>query len=80
MLMKWGTDKLEEIKVPGFIVATDQGYGLYIKHGFREVERWEVDMGRWPQWGGNGTYMNVFLTRHPAPPQIGGTEQYALAQ
>ncbi|KAK3168163.1 hypothetical protein OEA41_004609 [Lepraria neglecta] len=73
-------DKLEEMKVPGFIVATDQGYGLYIKHGFREVERWEVDMGRWPQWGGNGMYMNVFLTRHPAPPQLGGTEQYAPAQ
>lgn len=65
MLMKWGTDKLEEIKVPGFIIATDQGFGLYIKHGFKKVEHWEVDLGQWPQWGEAGAYKNVFLTREP---------------
>ena len=64
MLMKWGIDKLEEMKVPGFIVSTDQGFGLYLKHGFKEMERWEVDMGRWPP--GQGMYKNVFLTRTPA--------------
>lgn len=65
MLMKWGTDKLEETKVPGFILASEQGYGLYIKHGFHEVDRWEVDMGQWPQLGRSGSYKNVFLTRQP---------------
>jgi len=65
MLMKWGTEKLEEMKVPGFIISTDQGYGLYVKHGFREVERWEVDLGRWAQLGGSGPYKNVYLTRIP---------------
>lgn len=66
MLMKWGTDKLEEMQVPSVIIATPQSYGLYIKHGYKEVGRWEIDMGRWPQWGGSGTYKNVFLTRYPA--------------
>lgn len=48
MLLKWGTEKLEEMNVPGFIVSTDQGYGLYLKDGSKENERWEVDMSRWP--------------------------------
>ena len=61
MLMRWGIDKLDEMKVPGFIIATEQGYGLYIKHGFKEIERWEVDMSQWPP--GHGTYKNIFLTR-----------------
>ena len=64
MLMKWGIDKLEEMKVPGFIVATDQGYGLYLKYGFKEIERWEFDMNQWSP--GKGMYMNVFLTRFPS--------------
>ena len=64
MLMKWGTDKLEEMKVPGFIVSTHQGYGLYLKHGFKEMGRWEVDMSQWPP--AEGMYKNVFLTRMPS--------------
>lgn len=63
MLMKWGTDKLEEMKVPGFIVSSDQGYGLYLKHCFKEIDRWETDLSRWPP--GQGMYKNVFLTRMP---------------
>ena len=77
MLMRWGTDKLEEMQVPSFIISTDQGHGLYIKHGYKEIERWEIDMGRWPQWGGNGMYKNIFLTRYPAKPaqpETGGSE------
>lgn len=77
MLLRWGIDKQEEIRVPSFIISTDQGYGLYMKHGYREIERWEIDMGRWPQWGGNGLYKNVFLTRYPAEPaqhETGGSE------
>lgn len=66
MLMEWGNTKQEEMQLPGFMVATDQGYGLYIKHGYKEVDRWEADMGRWPQWGGHGMYKNVFLVREPS--------------
>ena len=62
--MKWGTDKLEEMKMPGFIVSSHQGYGLYLKHGFEEVERWEIDMSRWPPK--EGMYKNVLLTKLPS--------------
>lgn len=63
MLMKWGIDKLEEMKVPGFIISSDEGYGLYLKHDFKEIERWEVDLRRWPP--AHGMYKNVYLTRMP---------------
>ena len=64
MVMKWGIEKMEELKVPGFITATDQGYGLYLKHGFKEIDRWETDLSRWPP--AQGTYKNVFMTRMPS--------------
>ena len=76
MLMRWGTDKLEEMQVPSFIRSTVQGYGLYKKYGYKEIDRWEIDLGRWPQWGGHGMYKNVFLTRYPAKsaqPEPGGS-------
>ena len=63
MLMEWGNKKQEEMKLPGFIEATVQGYGLYLKHGYREMERWEFDLGNWSQWGGSGMYMNAYLVR-----------------
>ena len=68
MLMRWGIDKLEEMQVPSFIISSDQGHWLYMKHGYKEIERWEIDMGRWPQWGEKGMYKNTFLTRYPAKP------------
>ena len=63
MLMKWGLDKLEEIKVPAFLTATAIGYPFYLKHGFKEVERWETDLSQWPP--AHGMYKNVFMTRMP---------------
>lgn len=66
MLVEWGTDRLEEeMKVPGFIISTDQGFGLYVRHLFRKLERWEVDLGQWPQFGGSGPYKDVYLIRQP---------------
>ena len=70
MLMDWGTNELEKMKAPGFIEATDQGYGLYIKHGFIEIRRWEVDMGKWAHIGGSGMYKNVYLVREPSEKPI----------
>lgn len=60
--MQWGIDRLEEMRIPGFVIATEQGSGLYLKYGFKEIERWEVDMER---WGKEGVYKNIFLVRQP---------------
>ena len=64
MLMRFGTDKIEEMKVPGFTIATVEGHGLYLKHGFKEVARWEFDLNQWSP--GEGMYKNVFLTKLPS--------------
>ncbi|KAL6720988.1 hypothetical protein ACLMJK_000088 [Lecanora helva] len=63
MVMEWGNRRQEEVKLPGFIQATDQGFGLYAKHGYVEKERWEFDLGNWSDLGGSGMYKNVFLVR-----------------
>ena len=60
MLMRWGLAKQKEIKVPGFIHATIQGYGLYIKYGFEQVERFEIDL---TELGGQGSYSSIFLIK-----------------
>lgn len=59
-LMKWGTEKIEQMKGQSIIIATEEGYGLYVKHGFTEVERMDVDL---EQWGGHGRYTSAILTR-----------------
>lgn len=59
--MKWGTDRLEEMKVGSVIVSTEQGVPLYLKHGYQEVEEWDVDL---EQWGGQKRYRNAILTRY----------------
>ena len=60
--MKWGTDELERRQLPGIIVASEAGYGLYIKFGFEPQGKWDEDLEK---WGGRGRYMNTVLTRYP---------------
>ena len=60
--MEWGVDELERRQVPGVIVATEAGYGLYVKCGFVVQETWDEDLAK---WGGRGGYMNAVLTRYP---------------
>ena len=61
-LIEWGTDELERRQVPSIIVATQAGYGLYMKSGFVTQDTWDEDLSR---WGGSGSYMNAVLTRYP---------------
>ena len=63
--MRWGNDRIDQSKIPGFLVSTVEGYPLYVKYGFKEVGRWEVDMERWPELGLKGKYMNAYLVRYP---------------
>ncbi len=62
MLMKWGIDRLEQMKMPSVVVSTEQGFEFYKKHGYKEVQRWDIDLGR---WGGDGYYKNIILERYP---------------
>ena len=64
-LVAWGTKKSDETGVPAFIESTEQGAGLYKKHGFQEVATVPVDLEQWAHWGGKGTYTNTFFSREP---------------
>ncbi len=61
-MMEWGIEELERKHLPSVIIATEAGYGLYLKYGYTLQETWHVDLSK---WGGKGTYMNALLTRYP---------------
>ena len=60
--MEWGVQESERRQLPSTVVSTQAGYGLYVKHGYEEQERWEADL---TNYGGGGTYFNAILTRYP---------------
>jgi hypothetical protein len=37
MLVKWGTDQADERGIPCYLESSPEGFGLYNKHGFKEV-------------------------------------------
>jgi GNAT superfamily N-acetyltransferase len=43
MLMKWGMEKAAEMGVEVAVEASDQGYGLYKKHGLRTIQKMAID-------------------------------------
>ncbi|KAJ5885561.1 hypothetical protein N7495_010071 [Penicillium taxi] len=49
MLVEFGVHKADELSLPAYTEASPEGLGLYLKHGFQEVDRVTVDL---EQWGG----------------------------
>lgn len=60
MLVKWGLDKAEEMKLPAYLEASKAGKPLYVKHGFKEVDRIEFDLTK---WGGEGVDVVVNMLK-----------------
>ena len=54
------------MKWRSFIISTDEGYKLYLKHGWKEVDRWEADLGRWSESSKGVMYKNVYMIREPS--------------
>ncbi|MCJ1379605.1 hypothetical protein MMC17_002707 [Xylographa soralifera] len=46
-LVEWGLKKADELEIVAYTEASAEGLGLYLKHGFREVDRVTVDLGDW---------------------------------
>ena len=38
MLVKWGVDEADKAGWPCYLDSTPDGKGLYVRHGFRELE------------------------------------------
>lgn len=45
LLMEWGVGEADRRGLPCFLESSPMGRGLYLKHGFEEVESFEVDLG-----------------------------------
>lgn len=62
--MSKGSQKADELNVPVYTGSSMSGYGLYIRHRFREVDRVTVDL---EQWGGEkGEFNSYALLLRPA--------------
>jgi len=44
MLVKWGTDKADELGLLSYLEASPQGKGLYLKHGFQAIRELKSDL------------------------------------
>ncbi len=47
MLVKWGLDEATRLGLPVYLDSSPAGRALYLKNGFVEVDKSEVDMSRW---------------------------------
>jgi len=51
MLIKWGTNLADEQQLPCYVEASPAGAGLYRKYGFEEVDKLELDLRPWVDYG-----------------------------
>ena len=58
-LVQWGTDVADEAHIPCYLSASPNGYPLYKKKGFEDVDLMEIDLSKW----GHGIYRQVFMLR-----------------
>lgn len=55
--VKLGIDKADELGLPAYTEGSRQGMGLYLRYGFKEVDRVTVDLG---DWGGEKGELNSY--------------------
>ncbi|CAI6341520.1 unnamed protein product [Periconia digitata] len=62
MLLQWGVDKADELKLPAFLESSDAGKALYTKFGFEahEVTSWDNT-----KYGLEGVTTNSAMLRSP---------------
>ena len=64
MLLKHVLAMADAERRKSYIEATPQGYGLYVKLGFEEIDHIKIDVSR---WGGKEPALNRALSRSPRP-------------
>ncbi|KIV98087.1 hypothetical protein PV10_01775 [Exophiala mesophila] len=47
MLIKWGTDIADKMRLPAYLESSPKAYKLYQKHGFNTIDVFTMD----PKWG-----------------------------
>ncbi|TAQ86669.1 hypothetical protein B7494_g5028 [Chlorociboria aeruginascens] len=69
MLIEWGLERADQMGVEAYLEASPVGKRIYERHGFKEVERFGVEL-RGKSWEGNlketgdeEEYVEVFMVR-----------------
>jgi GNAT superfamily N-acetyltransferase len=62
LLMKWGTEKADELGLPVYLESSPKGHRFYQRHGFKDLEVFTFDVS---QYGGTGTYEEPLMIREP---------------
>ncbi|KAJ5394012.1 uncharacterized protein N7487_011653 [Penicillium crustosum] len=57
LLVEFGVYEADTLGLPAYTEASPEGLGLYLKHGFKEVDRVTVDL---EQWGGSKGDVNSY--------------------
>ena len=60
--LEWGTTKADESGLPIYLESSHAGVGLYKRHGFEEIDSFELDLGK---YGGSGVYRSPLMIRKP---------------
>ncbi|PYI05940.1 hypothetical protein BO78DRAFT_139068 [Aspergillus sclerotiicarbonarius CBS 121057] len=67
LLVAWGVQKADELGLPAYTEASPEGLGLYLRHGFREVDRVTVDL---EEWGGPKGDFSSYGLLYREPQQV----------
>ena len=71
-LVRWGNARADADNVPSFLQGSAFAYKLYLKHGWKIVEQFDVDLREWLPHGkrddmGYGNYSYRYMIRLPKP-------------
>ena len=61
LLVQRGVEKADDFNIPAYLEATTDGKGVYMKHGFEEVEKFKLELAPWKE----GEFFNVCMIRQP---------------
>ena len=62
MLINEGLANADRCKARTYIEASPSGYGLYLRHGWKQVDEIVIDIGK---YGGRGVATEKLLLREP---------------
>lgn len=47
MILQRGFEEAAKRDLPIYVIAAQEGHALYLKNGFRDLERMEADFSKW---------------------------------
>lgn len=62
-LLKWGTQRADDLRLPAYLESSWQAHALYGKHGFKNVKVFEVGLKAFG--GGDETQSAPLMLREP---------------